>query len=292
MKVFLDSGNPREIQELLERGFVFDGITSNPTTVSAYIKENGGDVYSTVMRIAELPGKYDQEWDISVETIGTPTRDESNAYSPLHLSADRLVREAFEIRKWDPSFTVKLPSTKEGFQAARILYREELLYGRVIPRNMTLGFSRAQGMFSALTGARYYSIFIGRYEDKGLDGMPVVKSTMDDYREKNYPTQILVASVRKPEHITKSLELGAHVITIPRRLVNQMMESQGVDSTIDTLENARRTPVEMKDAPHPITPDADFDESALSPIERTLLEEGLKRFLDDAASVGYSILKR
>jgi transaldolase len=186
MRIFLDTANLDEIREAAQWGIV-SGVTTNPTLMS----RSGGQSHEEIIReIASLiPG------EISAETISPDTAG--------------MVEEGHRFAAWHPQVVVKVPSTFEGWAAVKQLKSEQ------IRTNVTLCFSAPQGLFAALAGAYIISPFVGRLDDRGEDGMQVVRDIVTIYRLHHYTTLVLAASMRNPLHIVAAAKAGADIATVP-----------------------------------------------------------------------------
>lgn len=203
MKIFLDTANVEEIRRAAELGLV-DGVTTNPTLIAKEGKRHR-HVIEEIAKAVKGP--------ISVEGNGT--------------TADELVEEGEEFAKWAPNVVVKIPMTKEGMRAVRLLSKKG------IKTNVTLVFSANQALFAAKAGATYVSPFIGRLDDIGQDGMGLIRDIVEIYRNYGYKTEIIVASVRHPLHVIESAKAGAHIATIPAGVLELMWKHPLTDSGIE-----------------------------------------------------------
>lgn len=194
MRIFLDSADLSEIRELVETGLV-DGITTNPSLIA----KNGGDFCSIIKEICSItPGP------VSAEVIAT--------------DVEGMIKEGVKLRELADNVVVKLPLTWDGLKACKRLSDEG------IEVNVTLCFSANQALLAAKAGASYISPFVGRLDDNGGDGMGLIEEIQTIYA--NYPddifTQILVASIRSPMHVTQAAMIGADVCTIPGKIIRQL----------------------------------------------------------------------
>ena len=203
MKFFVDSADIKEIADLAATGMV-DGVTTNPSLVA----KSGRD-------LKELIGEICQ-------TIKGPVSAEVTA-----MDADAMLAEAKELAAIAENVCIKVPLTWDGLRATRALAD---IGGQV---NVTLCFSANQALLAAKAGAAFISPFVGRLDDIGSDGMALIADIRQIYD--NYPeleTEILVASVRSPEHIRQSALIGADVATLPpdvlRSLINHPMTDKGL----------------------------------------------------------------
>jgi transaldolase len=200
MKFFLDTADTGEISWAMEYG-VCDGVTTNPTLLAA----QGGDWQARAKVIcAMVPGP------VSLEVVAT--------------EAESMVQEALELVKIGPNVVVKLPMTWEGVKAMRQLSLQE------IETNATLVFSPAQALLAAKAGASFASPFVGRLDTLSQPGMELVARILDIYAAHGFETQVLVASVRHPGHVIEAAQLGAHVVTLPPRILRQLVEHPLTDS--------------------------------------------------------------
>jgi transaldolase len=202
MKFFLDTANVEEIRKAAELGVV-DGVTTNPTLIA----KEGKPHKETIKEIAKI-----MKGPISVE---------GNA-----CTCDEILKEAEEFAKWSTNVVVKIPMTKEGIKAVRILAKKG------IKTNVTLVFSANQALIAAKAGATYVSPFIGRLDDNGQVGMDVIRDIVQIYDNYNFETEIIVASIRHPIHVLESAKAGAHVATIPAKVLESMWNHPLTDSGI------------------------------------------------------------
>ncbi len=185
MKFFLDTADVGKIKAAVEMGMC-DGVTTNPTI----IMKSGRGQREVVREIAALvPGP------VSVEGISE--------------DADGMVKEGTEFAKWAKNIVVKVPMTKEGLKAARILEKKG------IKTNVTLVFSANQALLAAKAGASYVSPFVGRLDDISEDGMQLIADIMEIFSNYEFKTEVIVASVRDPVHVVDAARMGAHIATIP-----------------------------------------------------------------------------
>jgi transaldolase len=203
MKLFIDSGNLKEIEALVPLGII-DGITTNPSLLA---KEEG-DYRSILKRICQI--------------VKGPTSAEVVA-----LEADAMIREGRELAKIDEHIVVKVPFTKEGVKACKALSREGL---RV---NVTLVFSATQALLAAKVGATYVSPFVGRLDDIATSGMGLIQEIVEIYENYQFTTEILVASVRHPIHIVEAARMGADICTCPAAVIEAMFRHPLTDSGLE-----------------------------------------------------------
>jgi len=189
MKIFIDSGNLREIQSLVPLGII-DGVTTNPSLLA----KESGDPRAIVREICRLV-----QGPVSAEVVAT--------------DAPGMIAEGRELAAIDEHVVVKVPFTREGVKACKALASEGL---RV---NVTLIFSATQALLAAKVGAAYVSPFVGRLDDIATDGMGLIRQLVEVFGHYDFPTEILVASVRHPMHIVEAARMGAHVCTCPPAVI-------------------------------------------------------------------------
>ncbi len=203
MKIFIDSANIKEIKEAASWGIV-DGVTTNPSLIA----KEGRDFVTVVKEICALV-----DGPISAEVIS--------------LDADSMVKEARPLAKIHKNIVIKIPVTKEGLKATKILSREGI---RV---NMTLIFSASQALLAAKAGASFVSPFVGRLDDISERGMDLVKDIKTIFTNYGFKTEIIVASVRNPMHVVDSALYGADIATIPFGVLEQLLKHPLTDIGID-----------------------------------------------------------
>jgi len=192
MKFFIDTANIDEIKEAAALG-ILDGVTTNPSLVS----KEGKDfrkLLDEILKIVDGP--------VSAEVIST--------------DYDGIVKEGRELASIHKNIVVKIPLIKEGLKACKTLT------GEGIKVNVTLCFSPNQAILAAKAGATYISPFVGRLDDISTSGMDLISQIVQIYRNYNYKTQVLVASVRHPLHVVESALIGADVCTIPFDVIKKM----------------------------------------------------------------------
>jgi transaldolase len=193
MKLFADTANLAEIRELADLG-ILDGVTTNPSLV------------------AKEKGSYDELLVKICEMVDGPISAEVTA-----LDADGMVKEGRHFASLHDNIVVKLPTVPEGLKALNRLVDEEI---RV---NMTLIFTPLQALLCAKAGAAFVSPFIGRLDDISQEGMTVIEQTVQIFDNYNFPTEVLVASVRHPMHMVQAAQIGADVCTVPAKLLQQIV---------------------------------------------------------------------
>lgn len=193
MQLFLDTANIDEIREALSWG-VISGVTTNPSLVA---KEKR-DFKTLVKEICDMvPGP------VSVEG--------------LNMDFQGMIEEARDLASIAPNVVIKIPMTKDGLKAVKVLSQEG------IKTNVTLVFSAAQGLLAALAGATYVSPFIGRLDDISNEGMNVVQDLVIMMENYNLPTQVIAASVRHPMHVLEAARVACHIATVPYKVLEAML---------------------------------------------------------------------
>lgn len=200
MKFFVDTANIDEIRELASMGII-DGVTTNPSLVA---KEKGDyrDILKEICAVVDGP--------ISAEVTA--------------MEADAMVVEGMSYAKIHDNIVVKLPTIPDGLKACRRLAAEDI---RV---NMTLIFQPLQALLCARAGASFVSPFIGRLDDVSEEGMHIIEQIVQIFNNYNFPTEVLVASVRHPVHILQAALLGADVCTVPHKVLMQMLKHPLTDA--------------------------------------------------------------
>lgn len=194
MKLFLDSGNLAEIEDACTWG-ILSGITTNPSLLA---KDNHKDMKSIIQTIANLL----PHGPISAEVVSE--------------DAKGMIEEGVAFSQWAPNIMVKVPFCLEGMKAVRYFSDNN------IQTNVTLVFSANQALIAANAGATVISSFVGRLDDIGHDGMQVIADSAEMMNLHNYKSEILAASIRHPLHVTQSAQAGAHIATIPYKVLKQM----------------------------------------------------------------------
>jgi transaldolase len=196
MRIFVDTANIDQIRKAASLG-VISGVTTNPSLLSKEATSDYETVTKTICSIVDGP--------VSVEVLSE--------------DADSMIAEARLKASWAPNVNIKIPVTADGLRATSVLTREN------IEVNMTLCFSANQALLAALAGATYVSIFVGRLDDVGQDGMDVVRDIVDILG--NYPdleTQVIAASIRHTMHCTYAAMAGADIATVPYGVLMQMLQ--------------------------------------------------------------------
>ncbi|HEB49613.1 MAG TPA: fructose-6-phosphate aldolase [Desulfobulbus sp.] len=192
MKFFIDTANIEEIRKGLELGMV-DGVTTNPSLVA---KEQRPflEILNDICGIVDGP--------ISAEVVS--------------LDAEGMVREARELAGISDNIVIKVPMIEEGLKAVKRLTAEK------IKTNVTLIFSSTQALLAAKAGATYVSPFVGRLDDISSNGMDLIGDIMTIFGNYGFDTEVIVASVRNPMHVVESALMGAHIATIPYKVIAQL----------------------------------------------------------------------
>ncbi len=208
MKFFIDTADLDEIREAHDLG-VLDGVTTNP---SLCYKVGIEDFENHVAKICDIV-----EGDVSAEVIAT--------------EHDEIVEEAHSLALIADNVVVKVPLIKDGIKAIKTLADEG------IRTNCTLCFSASQALLAAKAGAAYISPFIGRVDDISSDGMQLIADVVQIYQNYGYETEVLAASIRHPMHVKQAAKLGAHVATMPMKVINQLLQHPLTASGLERFIN-------------------------------------------------------
>ena len=192
MKLFIDSGNIKDIQTLADIGII-DGVTTNPSL------------------LAKEPGDFRQNLKKICDIVKGPVSGEVTA-----TDFAGMMREGHDIAKIDEHMVVKVPMTRDGIKACKALSGEQI---RV---NVTLCFSPAQALLAAKAGATFVSPFVGRLDDIATNGMDLIREIVDIYDNYEYRTEVLVASCRHPIHVVEAARMGADIATCPPAVIDQL----------------------------------------------------------------------
>ncbi len=213
MKIFIDTGDVAEIKEAAAMG-VLDGVTTNPSLLAKAGK-------ATEQAIAEICEIVDGP--ISAEVVATDT--------------EGILREGRELAKIHPNVVVKVPLIPDGLKAVKVFKEEGTR------TNVTLCFSATQALLAAKAGASYISPFVGRLDDISDDGMALIQQIVTIYENYGYDTEVLVASVRSPMHVVDAAMIGAHVATMPFKVIGQLAKHPLTDIGLAKfLEDAKKIP--------------------------------------------------
>lgn len=192
MKIFLDTADIKEIREAASWG-ILSGVTTNPTLMFK-AKANFQETIREICKIVNGP--------ISAEVLSE--------------EADGMVKEAEKLSKIHKNITVKIPMGIEGLKAIKKLSEKG------IKTNCTLVFSANQALLAAIAGATFVSPFVGRIDDIGNNGMKIVAEIVEVFRNYNFKTKVIVASVRHPMHVVQAALLGADIATVPFEVLKKM----------------------------------------------------------------------
>jgi len=203
MKFFIDTANLNEIKEAAALG-ILDGVTTNPSLVSKEGKDFR-ELLDEILKIVDGP--------ISAEVIST--------------EYDEIMKEARDLAQIHKNIVVKIPLIKEGLKAVKSLTEDG------IKVNVTLCFSATQALLAAKAGATYISPFIGRLDDISSDGMTLIKDVVQIYKNYDYKTEVLVASIRHPMHLLEAAKLGADVATMPFAVINKLFNHPLTDAGLE-----------------------------------------------------------
>jgi len=203
MKFFIDTANIEEIKQAAKLG-VLDGVTTNPTLVS------------------KVEGKFEDILKSICEVVDGPVSAEV-----MSLDAEGMIREARELAKIHHNIVIKIPIIKEGLLAIRQLESEGI---RV---NVTLIFSPTQALLAAKAGASFVSPFVGRIDDISSTGMQLVDDIVTIYHNYGFKTEVIVASIRNPIHVVEAAMIGAHIATIPFKVIAQLVKHPLTDVGIE-----------------------------------------------------------
>jgi transaldolase len=203
MKLFIDTGNLKEIESLVPLGIV-DGITTNPSLLA----RESADPRAILKSICKLV-----QGPVSAEVVAT--------------DSEGMIREGRDLAAIDKHIVIKVPFTKDGVKACRTLASEGL---RV---NVTLVFSPTQALIAAKVGATYVSPFVGRLDDIATSGMGLIEEIVGIYDNYEFGTEVLVASVRHPVHVVQAARMGADICTCPAAVIEAMFRHPLTDLGID-----------------------------------------------------------
>ncbi|NQV21870.1 MAG: fructose-6-phosphate aldolase [Rhodospirillales bacterium] len=211
MKFFIDTAEIDDIRELALTGLV-DGVTTNPSLVA----KSGRDFMEVLDEICSVV-----RGPISAEVTAT--------------DADGMISEGLKLASRADNIAVKVPLTMDGLKACRSLSDDGIMV------NVTLCFSTAQALLAAKAGAAFVSPFVGRLDDIGQSGMGLIQEIKEMYDNYDFPTEILVASIRSPMHVIEAALIGADVATIPpdvlRKLVHHPLTDKGLEVFLKDWEN-------------------------------------------------------
>jgi transaldolase len=235
MEIYLDTANIDEIREAVKMG-VITGVTTNPSLMQ---RAGRGDYRQVTQEICYLV-----QGPISAEVVET--------------EADKMYEQALEIAQWSPNVVIKIPATADGLSAMSMLlasevdtdhicqdcqwveqcpmdreYARELALAQGIGTNATLVFSTNQALLAALAGATYVSVFVGRLDDIGHEGMAVVAETAEIFASYGIESEIIAASIRHPLHVTEAALAGADIATVPYSILQKMIKHPLTDTGVE-----------------------------------------------------------
>lgn len=204
MKIFIDTADIKEIEEAASYG-ILDGVTTNPSLIA---KAGHKDFHGAIKKICKI--------------VNGPVNAEV-----VSLDAKGMIKEGKVLAKLAKNVVVKIPMTIEGLKAVKALS------GEGIKTNVTLIFSPMQALLAAKAGATYVSPFVGRLDDIATDGMILIEKIMGIFDNYGIDTEVIVASVRHPEHVVVSGLMGAHIATIPFNVIAQLAKHPLTDIGIE-----------------------------------------------------------
>jgi transaldolase len=207
MKIFLDTADLTEIRRAASAGLI-DGVTTNPSLMAKVA--GGKDAKEIFQEIAEIV-----DGPVSAEVVG--------------LDAETMIDEGMRLAKLHPNIVIKVPLTEDGLKACRAFRSEN------IGVNVTLCFSPLQALLAAKAGATFISPFVGRLDDIAHDGMDLISQIRQIYDNYGMETEILVASVRHPQHLVESALMGADCATIPPKVLWQMLKHPLTDKGLEAF---------------------------------------------------------
>jgi transaldolase len=217
MKLFIDSGNIKDIEALAAIGII-DGVTTNPSLLA----KEPGDFRQNLKRICDIV-----KGPVSGEVVATDFAG--------------MIREGHDIAKIDPHMVVKVPLTRDGIRACKTLS------GEGIHVNVTLVFSAAQALLAAKAGASFVSPFVGRLDDVGTNGMDLIRDIVEIFDNYEFKTEVLVASCRHPIHIIEAARMGADICTCPAAVIEQLfnhpLTNIGLEKFLKDWEKAQAVKV-------------------------------------------------
>jgi transaldolase len=213
MKFFIDTAEIKEIREAKAMG-ILDGVTTNPTLIA----KSGRDFREAIAEICEAA-----DGPVSAEVV--------------EMEDDKMLAQARIIAKIHKNVVVKVPLTTAGIKTVSKLAPEGIKF------NVTLCFSAAQAILAAKAGAAYISPFIGRVDDIAEEGMTLIHNIVDIYQNYDFKTEVLAASIRSPLHVVQAGLAGAHVATIPFKVIEQLFKhpltEQGLKSFTADYEKTK-----------------------------------------------------
>lgn len=208
MKFFVDTADVNDIRDLAASGML-DGVTTNPTLIA----KSGRDFMEVIREICDIvPGP------VSAEVTST--------------DADEMIAQGKTLHKIADHVTVKVPLTWDGLRACKALSDDGIMV------NVTLCFSASQALLAAKAGATFISPFVGRHDDISQDGMNLILDIVEIYENyPNFTTEVLVASIRHPIHVVDAAKMGAHVATMPPKVIRQLASHPLTDLGLEAFMN-------------------------------------------------------
>ncbi len=203
MKFFIDTANVEEIKKAWELG-VIDGVTTNPSLLA----KEGKEPVSLLKEICQIV-----DGPVSAEAVS--------------LKHEDMLKEAFQLSKIAPNIVIKIPMTEDGLKTVRKLSQEG------IKTNVTLVFSPTQALLAAKAGATYVSPFVGRLDDISHFGMELVEDIQIIFKNYDFDTEVIVASIRNPIHVLEAARIGADIATIPYLVIKQLIKHPLTDIGIE-----------------------------------------------------------
>jgi transaldolase len=203
MKFFLDTANLDELKAAARWGII-DGVTTNPSLIA----REGVPIEEQILKICEI-----MDGDVSAEVVS--------------LESDAMLIEGRKLAKLHPNVVVKVPLTHDGIRTCSLLSREGI---RV---NVTLCFSAAQALLAAKAGAYFISPFVGRLDDVGANGIEMIRDIVQIYRNYGFNTQVLAASLRNSTHVIEAAKAGAHIATLPFKVVDALFHHPLTDKGLE-----------------------------------------------------------
>ncbi len=203
MKFFIDTANIEEIKDLNDLGLI-DGVTTNPSL----IKQSGRNMIEVITEICEIV-----DGPVSAEVVAN--------------DFEGMMKEGLKLAKISEKIAIKVPLTWDGLKACRHFADEGLMV------NVTLCFSAQQALLAAKAGAAFISPFVGRLDDIGANGMGLIADIAKIYENYFFETEILVASVRSPQHVVDAAKIGADVATIPYKVLRALVEHPLTEKGLD-----------------------------------------------------------
>ena len=208
MKFFIDTANVEEIRKANDMGIIC-GVTTNPSLIA----KEGRDFKEVIKEITSIV-----DGAISGEVKATT------------VTAEDMIEEGREIAAIHPNMVVKIPMTAEGLKAVKVLSKEG------IKTNVTLIFNATQALFAAKAGATYVSPFLGRLDDIATPGIDLIRTISEIFDVQNIKTEIICASVRNPIHIVDCALAGAHIATVPYKVIEQSLKHPLTDIGIEKFK--------------------------------------------------------